>query len=134
MSDAKDARPGKTWLMTLFLAGPVVWYLYFWWVYLVAEANCNLAPGLDVMGMPVATLVTIVSTLLAGSVIVAGIVLAGRARARSRRVSDPEPDTQVSADRLEQRGFLRFGAIALGLLFLAATVMTGLPALVLIPC
>lgn len=134
MRDTQRARPEKTWLIALFLAGPVIWYLYFWWVYLVAEASCNLSPELQVLEMPVSTLVTIVSTLLAGSVIVTGIVFAVRARARLGPGSVSEPEGQVAADRREERGFLRFGGIALGLLFLVATLITGLPALVLAPC
>jgi len=102
-----------SWWPVLFLAGPVVWYLYFWVVYLAAEAGC----AFGFRGVSVFTVVlTIFSAITVGA-------FALLARRRSSRRQDGDY-RQV----LVQAGFL------LGVMFLIGTVFVGVPALVLQPC
>lgn len=98
--------------VVLFLAGPVIWYLHFWVVYLAAEAACAAGgTGLELGGMPLLSVFVVVATVLA----VASIWWFAR--------------------RAGRRGgeFTQVGAL-LGVLFVFATVFVGLNALFLSPC
>lgn len=113
---ARSRRP-PTWVV-LFLAGPVIWYLHFWVVYLAAEAVCSGAGSAqEVAGAGWLSAFVIVTT--AGAVaLIAGLAVAAR-RVDSR-----------SGHRSE---LARSGA-ALGFVFAVATLFVGLPAIVLPPC
>ena len=98
--------------IVLFLAGPVIWYLHFWAVYLAAEAACAAGgTGIELGGWPLLSVFVIVATVLA----VAAIwFLALRARRWGGQ-------------------FARVGAL-LGVLFAVATLFVGAPTLFLPPC
>ncbi len=109
---ASGRRPLFSRWPVLFLAGPVIWYLHFWVVYLAAEAVCTAGgTGMEVGGVPLLSVFVIVVTALAVAVI---WWLALRA---SRRLGE----------------FTRIGA-ALGVLFAFGTVFVALPAVFLSPC
>lgn len=101
--------PRWTWL---FLAGPLLWYLYFWIVYLAAEVGCAAGAGGLVtwvtIGMSVATIVAIAYYTLKA------------ARGFAEGGGDERP--------LVRAGYL------LGGLFLVATLFVGVPAMALQPC
>jgi len=98
----------------LFLAGPIIWYLYFWVVYLAAEAGCTADAG---------EVVTWVTIGLTGGTMVAVAYYAWRA-ARART----EGDDDDGSGSLIRAGFL------MGLVFVVASLFVGVPALVLQPC
>lgn len=104
--------PGWVWL---FLAGPIIWYLYFWVVFLAAEAGCPANT---------AALVTWVTIGLIGASMVA-IAYYAQPSSRSRSPRGPGPGNH---DSLVGVGLL------LGAFFVVATLFVGVPALVLQPC
>ncbi len=105
--DSRGFVPRWVWL---FLAGPVIWYFYFWVVYLAAEAGCAADTG---------ALVTWVTIGMTGATIVAIAYYTWRAgRAAGEKGARP----------LIKAGYL------IGGIFLVATLFVGVPALVLHPC
>lgn len=111
--------PRLEWV-ALFLAGPVIWYLHFWGVYLLAEAGCFAARTAE--SQPAWLVVVIlVTTVAAAGAIVWTTWLAWR-RWRDR--------DETSRDRPA----LYFIGFLLGPLFAVATLFVGLPAAVLPPC
>lgn len=96
----------------LFLAAPILWYLYFWGAYIAAEAGCTAESG------AVVTWVTIGLTV--GTMVAIAYYTWRAWRAESA------DDTDTS--QLVKAGFL------LGGLFVVATLFVGIPALVLQPC
>jgi hypothetical protein len=109
-----------TWLMVL--AGPVIWYVYFWLVYLVAEGVCRLG-GFDfeVMGLTGLSFVTIAVTGGASAL----IVVSGLRSYSSWRKAPRDGSGYLG---------LAFAGVVLSGIFLLAVLATGLPALVLRPC
>lgn len=106
--------PRWTWL---FLAGPVLWYVYFWVVYLAAEAGCVAEAG---------SLVTWTTVLLTGVTAAAVAYYAWRA---FRDTDAPD----VTHHEGSLRSLVRTGWL-LGILFVVATLFVGIPAVVLQPC
>lgn len=102
--------PHWTWL---FLAGPVIWYLYFWVVYLVAEAGC---------AADAQVLVTWVTLGLTGVTLLA---ITYHALRSARESTETEND--------DIRSLVRAGLL-MGGFFLVASLFVGVPALVLQPC
>jgi hypothetical protein len=98
----------------LFLAGPTIWYVYFWVAYLAAEAGCTADAG---------EVVTWVTIGLTGATMVAIAYNAWRAD-RARTEGDDEDRTGT----LIRAGFL------MGLVFVVASMFVGVPALLLQPC
>ena len=98
----------------LFLAGPTIWYVYFWVAYLAAEAGCTADAG---------EVVTWVTIGLTGATMVAIAYNAWRAD-RARAEGDDEDRTGT----LIRAGFL------MGLVFVVASIFVGVPALLLQPC
>lgn len=98
--------PRWTWL---FLAGPVIWYLYFWVVYLAAEAGCTANSG---------AVVTWLTIALTGATLVAIAYYTWKARQPVGR----------DGGSLVKAGFL------LGIFFVIATLFVGVPAMFLQPC
>lgn len=111
-SENRPFVPRWAWL---FLAGPILWYLYFWVAYLAAEAGCTVDSG---------AVVTWVTIGLTGATLVAIAYYTWRAE-RARRSRDAEGGNISS---LIRAGFL------LGAFFVLATLFVGVPALVLQPC
>lgn len=105
----------------LFLAGPVIWYLHFWFVYLVAEAGCVLDNDAASSPVPWLTAVVLVATAAAATLI--GL-LSLRAWLRWR---SSEGDDSF-------RSQFTFIGFLLGLLFAVATLFVGVPAAFLPPC
>jgi hypothetical protein len=106
-SDRQAFSPRWVWL---FLAGPVIWYFYFWIVYLAAEAGCVADTG---------ALVTWVTVGMTGATMVAIAYYTWRA-ARDAGGQSSRPLVKV--------GYVMGG------FFLVATLFVGVPALVLQPC
>lgn len=107
--DTRPLGPRWTWL---FLAGPTIWYLYFWVAYLAAEAGCAADAG---------AVVTWVTIGLSGGTMVALAYHTSRARrTRHQHVS--------SSGSLMRAGFL------MGAFFVLVTLFVGFPAVVLQPC
>jgi uncharacterized membrane protein YdbT with pleckstrin-like domain len=106
------------WVIVL-LAGPVIWYLYFWAVYLAAEAMCAGQSNDDsvVLGVPLVSALVVLATVVA-------VVPIGWFALRARRV-DP--------NRGHREQLARTGAM-LGFVFVFATLFVGLPAVFLPPC
>lgn len=119
-------RPSRA-IWVLFLAGPVIWYLHFWLVYLLAEAICE-ADGFDVrvLALHPLSFVTLATTTIAAGVT---LFFTDRAWRRfRRRVDGTEP--QVA----ESERMLAFTGILLGLVFFLSILFVGVPALFLPPC
>ena len=109
-------RPER-WIV-LFLAGPVIWYLFFWVVYLMAEAACvSTLAFTETSGLPTVSLLTIALTLVAAIPVVWFMV-------RAFRQSDGDSP---------HHALVKAGGI-LGISFFVATVFVGLPALFFPPC
>lgn len=110
----------------VFLAGPAIWYLFFWVVYLIAEAGCTAGSGdFRVFGLDGVVVATLGLTALAA---VLTVVYAGRARRELAAY-----DTGLG-DVLDWRRALVYAGGLLAGLFLIATLFVGLPVVVLRPC
>lgn len=109
-------------LAWLFLAGPVIWIVHFMVVYLLTEALCD-SPGSRIAGFPAASAVTVVATALA---VLAVTVFSARAHQRWR--------ASTAGQQEEPDAALALVGVLLGVLFLAAILFVGLPALALDPC
>ena len=107
-SENRSPFPRWAWL---FLAGPVIWYFYFWIVYLAAEAGCVANTG---------ALVSWITVGMSGATIVAIAYYAWQAN-------------RGSGDAGGNRALVRAGYL-MGGLFVVATLFVGVPALVLQPC
>lgn len=125
---SEDRTPLYTRWPVVFLAGPVVWYLFFWIAYLIAEAGC--APGVEpfeIFGWSGVSFLTVALTAAAVGLIAWFFVVAYR-QTKSTSLMD------VSEDPDDFRStFLALGT-GLAVLFIAASLFVGLPALVLAPC
>ncbi|MPZ52309.1 MAG: hypothetical protein GEU79_06175 [Acidimicrobiia bacterium] len=118
MTTEKTSPAWATWA-TIFLAGPVIWYLHFWLVYLLAEAGCS-AGGFQVLGLPAVSVFTVVATIVAVAAIAVFTVI-GR-----RRISKAQDDGT-------QQPMLLAGYL-LGVCFIIATLFVGVPASFISPC
>jgi hypothetical protein len=120
MTTPTGRSSAATWVM--LLAGPVIWYVYFWLVYLLAEGVCRVG-GLDFefMGMTGLSFVTIAVTAGASTLTVISAL-----RSYSSWRKGPRDGS----------GYLgmAFAGLVLSGIFLLAVLATGLPALVLRPC
>jgi hypothetical protein len=104
--------------IVLFLAGPVAWYLFFWVVYLMAEAACVSSLAFtETAGIPTVSFITLALTLVSAVPVVWFMF---RALRRSQDESPHQP-------------LVLAGAI-LGISFFVATVFVGLPAFFFSPC
>lgn len=99
---------GSRWWV-LLLAGPVIWYLHFWLVYLLAEAICTLDPE---AGTPLLLGVVAAATMLGiGAIVTIGL----------RRRSDDSPEF-VLINRIQM------------IVFALGVVMVAAPAIAFPPC
>lgn len=105
----------------LFLAGPVIWYVHFWAVYLLAEAGC-FAAGLGSGSQPLWLVVTILIATLVAVALIAWTTWAAWRKWRCHE--DPRPG----------RSALYFMGFVLGPLSIVATLFVGLPIAYLPPC
>ena len=109
-----------TWVM--LLAGPVIWYAYFWLVYLLTEGVCRLG-GFDfeIMGLTGLSFVTMTVTAGASAL----TVISGRRSYSAWREGPLDGSGQTG---------MAFAGLVLSGIFLLSVLATGLPALVLEPC
>jgi len=105
----------KTWA-TLLLAGPTIWIAHFWAVYLTAEVGCVYSTTIG--GWPAVSFVTVVATIMA----IVAIGLVGLRAVRGGRTADDHT-----------RPLFSIGALLAGLSIIA-TLLVGLPAVLLSPC
>ena len=132
-----DRRARLGWV--LLLIGPVVWFSHFMLVYLVAEAGCTGdGPGLRLFDPPVPVITTLVATVIAVPICVAGTVWAWR---WWRRSVEEVPSAADSGETLSgefdddrRRGSLAFAGLLLSGFSVVAVLFTAAPALVLGPC
>jgi hypothetical protein len=104
------ARRPSSW--TIVLAGPIVGYGYFWFVYLLAEAGC--AEDLDLISTSMLRLVTLSAAVAAAAVTFFYAWHARRTvQAEARTLDDPAAD-----DRRQNRRFMATTAVMLAALFL----------------
>lgn len=125
----RDIRARATWVV--LLAGPVIWFIHFMVVYMVAEAGCTgSGPGLRVLDPPVPATVTIVATVVA---VIACLGCAGWALRRSRAGRE-EGDAAHEAGARGRHRELAFVGMLLSLLSAIAVLFVGVPALVFTGC
>jgi hypothetical protein len=126
VSTDREAR--VTWIG--FLAGPVIWFAHFMFVYLVAEAGCTGGgPGLRLLDPPVAPMLTLVATAFAAlACLWFGYVDLRRSRAhRNASLAD------AAADDLGRRPLAFVGAL-LAMLSSLTVLAVGLPAAYFTAC
>jgi heme/copper-type cytochrome/quinol oxidase subunit 3 len=122
---AADDSHRRVWL--LFLAGPVLWFAHFMAVYVLVESGCAAGgTDLELLGLDVMALVTVVATVVAAGVALAVALVALR---RWRRADDAD----VLAGGERESG-LALAGMLLGFLFVVAILFTGFPAVHLRPC
>lgn len=107
------------------VASAIIWMVYFFVVYLIAEARCSISLlEFELLGAPAASVATVVLTMLAiGAILGFG---AGSWRRWDR------PDEQ--SDVVEQGRVLGLLGLISGAIFVVATLAVGLPVLFLPPC
>ncbi len=130
------APPGTRRALTLFLAGPVVWFAHFMFVYVVAEAGCTGAGmGLRLLDPPVPTVTTLAATAVAT---IACAVIARweyqRWQADRRPLSAEHADVVPESDDPQIGGALAFAGFLLAVVSLLSVLFVGLPAAVLPAC
>lgn len=131
---SRDRRSRLAW--AVFLAGPVLWFGHFMFVYLVAEAGCTGdGPGLELFDPPVPRTVTLVVTALAAA---ACLPLTAWALRRWRAVTrEPAAGNDVAAapdGGGGGRGTRAFAGFLLSAFSFVAILWVGLPAAFLPAC
>lgn len=115
-------RNRRSW--TLFLAGPVVGYTYFWVVYLLAEASCAEQLGRDRFTTSALRALILVAAVTSVAVLV---VAARRARASSRAARDLSAPDTVTAERDSNRRFMAGTGLILMGMFAVFVAMIAAP-------
>lgn len=127
-----DLRARRVWLV--FLAGPLIWFGHFVFVYGVVEAGCTgEGPGLRLFDPPVPAVVTLVATAVAAVACLGAAWWAHRWR-RAPRADGGVDERRPDADLDEAGATLAFAGMLLSLLSCFAVLIVGLPALVLPSC
>lgn len=114
------------------LAGPIIWTVYFLVSYSLAEFGCRggwLAGTLA--GLPAASVVVVALTLVA--LAVSGLATYRTFRRWQRSQGDPNGDKgwfQVE----DRHRFMVLAGLLLDVLFTFLILLSGIPALMLIPC
>lgn len=117
----------------VFLGGPVIWFLHFMVVYLVAEAGCTGGgPGLRAFNPPVPAAVTLVATAVAAVGCLAFAAWARRRWIAARHGTAADDPGVLSGDHeeYERGGSLAFAGLLLALFSFVSVLFVGLPALV----
>lgn len=125
------------WIWPLFIGGPVIWFVHFMVVYLVAEAGCTgSGPGLEQLAPPVPRVVSVVATVVAVLACLALALVAHRRR-RSQQAEaahaapgDDDPSGPAGADRSD----IFLAGIILSLLSAGSVLAVGVPAPLLPAC
>ncbi|MDQ3963341.1 MAG: hypothetical protein M3277_05430 [Actinomycetota bacterium] len=124
-----DTESSSRMIWVLFLAGPVIWFVHFMAVYVLAEAVCAAGDGGPrLLGLSLLALVTLVATVLA---VGAALVFAVRAYRVWRGRTDGSSDWLAGDER---NGGLALAGWLLGSVFVVAILFVGLPAAFLDPC
>lgn len=124
--DISADRRDRVVLATL-VSGPVIWFLHFMLVYLVAEAGCTGdGRGLALLDPPVPRIVAVGATV-AG--VLACAVVAGLAYRRWRASAGPSDAGDGGG-----RGSLAFAGFLLAMLSAVAILFVGLPVTALPEC
>ncbi|MDY7101418.1 MAG: hypothetical protein S0880_09550 [Actinomycetota bacterium] len=124
------------WIWPVLLGGPVIWFVHFMVVYLVAEAGCTgSGDGLSAFGPPVPRIVSVVATAVAVLACLALAVVAHRRRREQRveagrEAGDRDPSGPAGRDRAD----LFTAAMILSLLSAGSVLAVGLPAPFLAAC
>jgi hypothetical protein len=123
-------------MIAMVVAGPVIWSVHFMVVYLVVEAGCTgEGPGLQLLGPPVPTIVTLAATAVAALACLASAAWGYRRwRSRQREAADEAGVWAGEPDEHDHGGALAFTGFLLSLLGLVIVLFVGLPALVLPAC
>ena len=133
-ADPRSRRQFRT-MAVLLLAGPVIWSAHFMVVYLQAEAVCDSGAADDeVLGVPLASAVTIVLTVVA---LAATLAFTGAAWRRWRGGGggwNEVPPAHRTEPDAEPETPLALVGVMLGVLFSLAIAFTGAPAVVLPAC
>lgn len=104
----------------LFLAGPLIWSVHFFVVYLVSEMGCTGdGPGLSVFDPPVPGLVTVTTSAVAAVACLAAAAWSYRRGRRGRR---------------EERTTLLYAGAMLSALAFVTILFVGAPAVVFPAC
>ena len=128
-----DRRARVIWLV--FLAGPMLWFAHFMFVYLVVEAGCTGdGHGLNVFDPPVSDVVTLVATAVAGIACLACAQWAHRGWRAGTPVHEPGESGAAATDLDEHVRAMSFAGFLLALLSFVAVLLAGLPALFLSGC
>ncbi|MDQ4029050.1 MAG: hypothetical protein M3214_13540 [Actinomycetota bacterium] len=133
--DVARDRPARVYWVVV-LAGPVIWFVHFMIVYLLAEAGCTGdGPGLDVFDPPVPTILTLAATAVAMLACVAFGVWGYRwwslRRGASAAAADDRPE---DASAVQNRASAGFAGLLLSSLSFFSILLVGVPAIVLRPC
>lgn len=117
-------------VIAVLLAGPVIWSVHFMLVYAAVEAGCTGdGPGLRLFDPPVATVVTLLATLVAALACLAAAWWEYR-RWRPSDVGERSGEHEDS----DPGGAMAFAGFLLSLLSFVSVLMVGLPALYLPAC
>ena len=130
------APPWTRRALTLFLAGPIVWFAHFVFVYVVAEAGCTGdGAGLRLLDPPVPTVATLAATAVATvACAVVGWWEYQRWQADRRPVSAEHTDVVPESEDPQIGGALAFTGFLLAVVSLLSVLFVGLPAAVLPAC
>lgn len=116
---------------SLLLGAGSLWYLYFWAVYLFAEAACTDGEAdFTVLGVDGVSTAVVLSTLGTAVATAALTRRALRATAPDRSAGGPDHDRVPDPEA----GDLRLIGRLLGWMFVIATLIVGASAVVLSPC
>lgn len=128
---ARDVQVRRSW--AALLGGPVVWFLHFMVVYLVAEAGCTGGgPGLRLLDPPVPAITTAVATVVA---LLACGVLTARNHRRWRAEDPPTTDRSAPGlHELDRHRELGFVGLLLAVLSAVAVLFVAAPALAFASC
>ena len=128
-----DRRDRIAWVA--FLAGPVLWFMHFVVVYLVAEAGCTGdGPGLELLDPPVPETVTLLATAVAVPACLAVAFWSHRRWRAATGDARPAGLPDLAAGDGSGRGTLAFAGMLLSVLSAIAVLAVGLPALFLPSC
>lgn len=121
--------------IVVLLAGPVIWALHFFVVYLVAEAGCTGAgAGLRFLDPPVPVAFTLAATALAAPACLACAWWAYRRWRAGTRTVEEGARRSAGVEDEQSTAALEFAGLLLAVLSFISVLMVGLPAIVLSPC
>ncbi len=126
-------------ILVVLLAGPVVWFTHFMFVYLVAEMGCTGdGPGFELFDPPVPFITTIAATVVAVALCAASATWGLRWWTSSRSQPDAPDDVDDTLspelDGEQRGGSIAFVGFALSVFSIIAVLFTAAPALARLSC